>query len=179
MDAVAEGGGSKQKEWTVQLQINNSTVAFKLDTGAQVNIISETEFNKLKPRPKLHAAKLKVTGYSGANILVKGKCAAKIRYKDKEHSLSFVVVPKDFQAILGLSACEKLHLVKSMLVVEESKESEPEYDSILREYEDVFKGLGCLSGEHAIQVDETVPPVIHPCRKVPFALQRQFKKGAG
>lgn len=99
VDAVAGGGGGEQKEWTVQLQINNSTVSFKLDTGAQVNIISEIEFNKLKSRPKLHAAKLKITGCCGANISVKGKCVAKIQYEDKEHlsvSLSFVVVPKDF-----------------------------------------------------------------------------------
>jgi len=174
VDAVAEGG-EEHKEWIV-LQINNSTVAFKLDTGAQVNLLSETEFNKLKPRPKLHVAKLKVTGYSGADIPVKGKCVAKVRYKDKEHSLAFVVVPKDFQAILGLSACERLHLVKRVLMVAESKVSEPEYGSILTEYGDVFKGLGCLSGEHTIQIDETVPPVIHPCRKVPFALQRQLKE---
>ncbi len=85
-----------------------------------------------------------------------------------------MVVPKDVSALLGLAACEKLNLVRRVLVVEET--SEFEYDSVLREYEDVFKGLGCLSGVHTIQVDKTVPPVVHPCRKVPFALKQQLKE---
>ncbi len=173
VDAVTEGE-SNQKEWIVHLQINDRTVACKLDTGAQVNIMSEMDFNKLKPRPKLHSAKVKVTGYSGIDIPVKGKCVVKVQYKEKTYHLSFVVVPKDVSALLGLAACEKLNLVRRVLVVEET--SEFEYDSVLREFEDVFKGLGCLSGVHTIQVDKTVPPVVHPCRKVPFALKQQLKE---
>lgn len=98
----------------------------------------------------------------------------KVQYKDKTHHLSFVVVPKDVPALLGLATCERLNLVRRVLVVEETNNTE--YDSILREYEDVFKGLGCLPGVHNIQVDETVPPVVHPCRKVPFALKHQLKE---
>ncbi len=86
VDAVTEGE-SNQKEWIVHLQINDRTVACKLDTGAQVNIMSEMDFNKLKPRPKLHSAKVKVTGYSGIDIPVKGKCVVKVQYKEKTYHL--------------------------------------------------------------------------------------------
>ena len=48
--------------------------------------------------------------------------------------------------------------------------------NLTESYKDVFEGLGCLPGEHKIQLDETVPPVIHPCRKVPFALHDKLKQ---
>ncbi len=45
----------------------------------------------------------------------------------------------------------------------------------MEEYSDLFQGLGCLSGEHTIRMDKNVPPVGHPCRKVPFTLQKPLK----
>jgi len=47
---------------------------------------------------------------------------------------------------------------------------------IIREFSDVFDGLGCYPGEHHIVVDTSVPPVIHaPCR-VLHSLQPKLKE---
>ncbi len=46
----------------------------------------------------------------------------------------------------------------------------------MEEYKDVFEGLGCLPGEHRISIDDTVAPVVHACRKVPFALREKLKE---
>ncbi|KAL6462117.1 hypothetical protein MHYP_G00285390 [Metynnis hypsauchen] len=58
--------------------------------------------------------------------------------------LSFIVVPKEVQAILRLVTCEKLNLVKRVLVVESG--TGDDHDSLMQEYSDLFKGLGCLPG---------------------------------
>ena len=34
----------------------------------------------------------------------------------------------------------------------------------MREYQDLFDGLGCLPGKHTIKVDQSVYPVIYPLR---------------
>ena len=39
----------------------------------------------------------------------------------------------------------------------------------------VFGELGCLPSEYHINVDETVKPVVHPLRRVPFALRHKLK----
>lgn len=96
----------------VTLKVNDTHVQVKLDTGAQANVISEAEFKKIRPRPKIHATKVKVSAYSGTEIPVKGKCMVKVTHKDKEHTLAFIVVPKNVQPILGLNACVRLNLVK-------------------------------------------------------------------
>ncbi len=66
----------------------------------------------------MHGTKVKVTGYSGTDIPVQGKCIVKVTHKDREHMLAFIMMPKDVQAILGLIACERVNLVKRVLVVE-------------------------------------------------------------
>ena len=172
VDVVTDQNTDK-KDWMMTLKVNDTHIALKLDTGAQANVMSEATFNDIRPRPKVHATKVKVRGYSGAAIPVKGRCSVKVTHKDREHTLAFVVVHRDVQAILGLAACERLNLVKRVLVVE--SEGETVYDELMEEYSDLFQGLGCLPGEHTIRVDKNVPPVINPCRKVPFALQKPLK----
>lgn len=172
VDVVTENILEK-KDWIMTLKLNETRMAVKLDTGAQANVISEIEFKKIRPRPRLHATNVKVKGYSGAAIPVIGKCIVRVTHRDKEHTLAFIVVPKKVQAILGLNACERLNLVKRVLVIE--SEGDTDYDELRKEYNDLFQGLGCLSGEHTIRVNKSVPPVINPCRKVPFALQKPLK----
>lgn len=47
---------------------------------------------------------------------------------------------------------------------------------ILKEYSDVFEGLGCMDGQYHMKVDEAVWPVVHPPRKVPVALRDRLKE---
>ena len=46
---------------------------------------------------------------------------------------------------------------------------------ILKEYADVFDGIGCFEGEYHITLDSTVPPVVHSPRRVPVALREPLK----
>ena len=56
-----------------------------------------------------------------------------------------------------------------------SKRSQVFQDTVLREYPDVFEGLGCLAGDYRIQIDASVRPVVHPPRRVPCALREDIK----
>ena len=42
-------------------------------------------------------------------------------------------------------------------------------------YSDLFQGLGCIPGEHTIEVDPSIPAVVHPPRKVSVSLQDKIK----
>ena len=43
-----------------------------------------------------------------------------------------------------------------------------ERERILKEFADVFKGIGCQPGKYSIKIDPSVPPVIHPPCRVPL-----------
>ena len=49
-------------------------------------------------------------------------------------------------------------------------------DDFIRQYQDVFDGLGFLEGTYSIVIDETVKPAIHPPRKIPVSLRIQLKE---
>ena len=47
---------------------------------------------------------------------------------------------------------------------------------MLKDYKDIFEGLGCLPGENNIQLNVDAKPVVHPPRKIPFAQRKKVKK---
>ena len=47
---------------------------------------------------------------------------------------------------------------------------------IMKDYEDVFQGIGCFRRKHHIKIDPTVQPVVNPPRKIPFAMKDKVKK---
>ncbi|XP_052756041.1 uncharacterized protein K02A2.6-like [Galleria mellonella] len=57
--------------------------------------------------------------------------------------------------------------------VEESKQVNLD---IVREYEDVFSGIGCLPGKYTIRLKENSIPVVHAPRKLPFAIKDDVRK---
>ena len=79
-------------------------------------------------------------------------------------------LPGKKPAILGVDICERLGIVKRVYVVDDET-IEVDYSGLLDEYKEVFQGLECLEREYAIIVDGNVTPVVHPARKVPFALK--------
>ena len=46
---------------------------------------------------------------------------------------------------------------------------------LIDQYKDTFSGLGCLSGQYHIDVDETFPPVQHAPQRVLVALNKELK----
>ena len=47
---------------------------------------------------------------------------------------------------------------------------------IQKNYADVFKGIGCIPGEHSIKIDSTVQPVVHVPGKVRITIKDKVKE---
>ena len=144
-------------------------VKFKLDTGAQANILPWSMFLKLrlKRKVRLIITKNKLTSYSGDSLQVKGTCKLSVL----DRVVKFYVVDTVMEPILGFNACEELKLVK-ILQIQESKCEHP----LLEEFKDVFTGLGKLENQYHIETDTNCKPVVHAPRKIPFSLLDKVKK---
>ena len=108
---------------------------------------------------------MKLRAYNGSNIPVTGHCIL----NGKRYPLLFVVVDIDSVPILGLGASEKLNLIQRVHTIDMS-------NSIFEQYGDCFDEIGTLPKVHRIIIDESVPPVVHASRKIPFALKDQVKE---
>lgn len=156
------------------LKVNGKSVNFKIDTGAQCNVLPEEIFDGIKQKPKLIATGTKLTAYGGAQVSVKGKCVLKIE-KNANRKMKaefFVVKAPNAKALIGLQTCQNLELI-SINQVNEVQEKKAD---IIEEYKDVFTGLGLVEGEYHIELQENAQPTIQPPRKVPLSLIPKLKE---
>ena len=149
-----------------------TALQFKLDTGAQVNVIPLQKFKQMKLKDiKLEHTNTKLTGYGGTKLKVKGKCSLQCCYKNSEIVGTFHVVDTNSPAVLGLQSCVDLGLIKLVMSVSSNNSME----EMLNKYKSVFQGLGCLKEPYHIKIDRSVSPVIHPPRRIPTALRGKLK----
>ena len=103
------------------------------------------------------------------------------RYGSRELNLLYLVVDGNFTPLLGCDACLDLEVLEFMnlelITTPESKQPEQEMpsffqtDPVLQDYKDCFSDKpGKLPNKVHLEVDPSVPPVVHPPRKIPIAL---------
>ena len=157
-------------QWTANLPTNGKNVEYKLDTGAEVNVLPKFLFDHLYNRPKLSRSAVKLSAYNSSDIPVEGKCIASIQHEGKMHKVLFMVVKTDSTPILGLNACQRLNLNQKTHKVHTVGEDLSFKDEMLREFNDCFGEMGTIGTTYKIELKENVKPVVVPTRKVPFRM---------
>jgi hypothetical protein len=151
-------------ECFITLEVNETPIKFKVDTGSQANIIPMSMYRELKgPKEPIQASRTSLTSYTGDRLNLVGKCTLKCMNR----LLNFFVSETDQYPILGFQASQELDIIK--VVMSTNKEGD-----LKEKYSVVFKGLECLREPYHIELDPEVLPVINAARKVPVA-KRSFK----
>lgn len=175
---------------------NSTLVNFKLDTGSQVNIIPEKVYDKLGVIGILQNPIHKLSTYNGHTLSTLGVCRLACSKANNTQSIEFYVVDTVISPILGLKSCLDFELIKLIYSVDSLEtsvhtnpsdkevkpicnngdESKPLDNKLAtQQYNDVFQGIGLFPGECKIHVDQNVLPVVHPPRRVLFALRDKLK----
>ena len=151
-------------------------IAFTLDTGAEVNVLPKTFFDKM--RLTLSCANVTLTGFGHNMVQPCGKVELKCFDKTEMcHNLTFYVCDAINHAILGESACFDLNLLKRVNSCSDTKFNSPLlFSNICDDYADLFTGYGLYEKEYHIAIKPNVQGVVQPPHKVPYALQPKFKK---
>ena len=118
----------------------------KLDTGSDVNMLHLDDFNSLQPRSQMKQTKVKLTAYKGEDIHVcEGTRSVSIETpRSQTNSL-----------VRPMSVASAVYMLSGRKMCDEK---------IMDEYQDLFKGLGCVPGEISIKLR----PDAEPCRTMPF-----------
>ena len=140
-------------------------VSFKLDTGAECNVISKVYNTVSKQRPQ--KTRTKLVTFGGHRPKPCGKAHVLSEYKGRYRVLEFMIVDGNVQNVLWKKSCSELKLVKQVDTIERC---------ITDNYADVFHGLGCVKGiTHHIKLDKNAQPVVHPPCRVPVTLRSRVK----
>ena len=95
--------------------VNDTQVKFKLDTGANVNIVTINMFKSIARKSKIplreHVVNLIV--YNGEPVPVKAVCSLLCKYRKDLFELEFYISETPSEPVLSVGACKQLSLVCS------------------------------------------------------------------
>jgi len=132
--------------WKIPIAVNGTEVLFKVDTGADVSVIPESEVKKLKVT--MNVTKKVLTGPCKSQLNVCGSFRAKLNTGNKTAEQVIYVVKGLRFPLLGRPAIEALNIVSVVHQVQMSA------DDLYERFPQVFEGLGKLDGEYNIDLKE-------------------------
>ena len=154
--------------WNCTFLLNDHEVPFKVDTGAEVTVISEDQWKSLgmsevkPPSKKLHGPDNKL-------LNVRGKIHATLSYRGRQCTQPVFIVKHLQHSLLGLPAIQALNILAQVQAV-----STP----IPEQYPALFTGLGTFKGSsYEIQLKPNAKPcALFTPRNVPLPLRKKVQE---
>ena len=111
---------SREAPWEIDVQLNGSkqNTRFKIDTGADVSVMTLKSYYRLPTKPPLQKTAT-VLRSPGGRLDCKGKINVKAHLKGKEYPLSiFVINSQTTENLLSREAATRMNLIKRVDTVE-------------------------------------------------------------
>lgn len=156
--------------------LNGLHVDALADSGASVNLLSNKNFEKLSPKPKLKPCTAKVFTF-GSNVPIEtlGKFSASVDSKNSTCETEFIVTNKNDITIISWETSQNLGLLSRANTILESENSGKE--KLKSSFPKLFTGLGKLKNvKIKLHIDKSVPPVAQKHRRIPFHVRKQLKE---
>ena len=167
------------------MEIQGKTVKMQIDSGAPCNVLPK---EYLPEGAEVQKTNKLLTAYNKERIPALGTTRISMRNPKtrKKYNAEFVVVDGSYTPLLGARAAQQMgfivvqhhniQLLSNNEVFTASPSSSLTKEQVLTDFGDLFKGLGKMDGKLHLEVNESVPPVIMPPRRVPVALKGKFKE---
>ena len=165
-------GYQESTVWTVNIIMNDHSVEFSIDTGADVTVVPEPVYQQVAGRVSLQATSCKLCGPGYHALSVIGKFIAKLKKGKHETEETVYIVRSLRRPLLGRPAIESLKLLKRINTIVGMTDN-----SIKQQFPKLFTGLGKLQGDYHICLKPGAKPytLSTPCQ-VAIPLLPQVKK---
>lgn len=157
----AVNGNSEDDPWYVNLEMCGTSVKFKIDSGADVTVISSAVWKSLKTRPKLEHTCTTLDS-AGGSLKVNGKFQCSVKHKGSEFSFPVIVIEGSGSvSLLARGVSHRMGLIRYIGEVADGK----------------GPAIGLLKTTPVqIQLkDGATPHCVHSARKVPLPLMDKVK----
>ena len=148
-------------------------IVCQLDTAALCNILSLSDHRKLGSLP-IKESRTTLTMYDGTVRKSLGRCRVQVHNRqEKPMWLEFELLETKHPTLLSLDTCLNLQLLsyeaESVCMAEATQSLTKE--TILKDYKDLFSGIGARPGVYDIDLDDSVPPVQNRPRRIPHTMR--------
>jgi hypothetical protein len=177
-------------KWCQNLKTTDgSCIHFRIDTQGDVSVIGMPVYQGLVTKPALYPSNTVIHGFGGKASTSVGSIRLPVLTQNNTvYFLQCEVVSFECPSILSDIDSTMLGLVKrvyqTMSHADKQTDGLNHHDkrqvplstqNILRRYEEVTQGIGCIPGEYTLKFDSSVTPVAHPPRPIPAALREAVK----
>lgn len=160
----------KGDRWSATVNIEGTPVLCKLDTGANCSVIARKKLHEITDK-RDESCDVVLNTFFGHQKRATRRIRLVVAGKESSLETNFFVVEGDVPITLSGSVAEQLGLLRRVASVEQ-----PELYEIAEAYEDVFSGLGMLTGViYHMKLKPEAQGVIRPARRIPIALQEKTK----
>ena len=145
--------------WKVDLDLNDGKghpVTFKLDSGADVSVMSDSNYKQLRPRPSLKTVKANLNS-PGGPLNCRGQFIAKATVKGTVYHFRVIVVENDVENLLSRGVASRMNLMTKL--------------------DAITDGVGCLKTEPVkiILKEDAQPSAVTVARRVPIPMLPKVK----
>ena len=134
-------------------------------------------FRELNIKHPLLPPETQLSSYTGNPLNVRGTINLNCRYKAKQIETLFYVVETSRTPLMSLKTSLDLSLIQLIYSVDNpgGQNEICTKELIMREYPDLFKGVGLIPGDVELHLKPDAVPVINAPRRIPVALRERFR----
>lgn len=159
----------KNTSWSIDVQLDDREVPFKLDTGAEVTAISDATFSTLRFTTLQKPARV-LYGPTSQALQVLGQFTGTLSIEGRSSKETIFVIQGLKTNLLGLPAITSLQLLSRVNAATTGAHDIP------ANFPNLFSGLGNLGQPCKIQLkDGATPYALYTPRRVPIPLRAKVK----
>ena len=145
---------SGKKPWTADIKVNETTILFKIDSGADVTVIPLAVYQRSNLQPTLKSTSKVLMGPCNYKMNYIGTFTTQLRHGDKTTTEEIFVLKGLERSLLGRQAAHSLNYSN-----ESTPNSSEIKESIKEKYPNLFTGLGQIKHqEHDIKLTQEATP---------------------
>ena len=78
---------NETSDWNITISSNGTPISYKIDTGAQCNVIPVESLENISPKLDLQPVNVTLSAYNGSKIPVVGKCSLTLDHKNNSFKI--------------------------------------------------------------------------------------------
>ncbi|GLV46613.1 hypothetical protein CBL_20894, partial [Carabus blaptoides fortunei] len=137
--------------------INNQTITFKIDTGADVTVLPAGQYSHLFQQNERNLPTRTLYGAAHTKLQVNTMVSATLSYKDKKTHENIYLVERTIEPLLSRKASVALNLIARIHTIETNTSANQKLNPH-QEFPELFKGIGRMPTEYEIKLKPGARP---------------------